>query len=89
MFNTKATILGANQLIINNDGVLTFQSYNTVICEFHTYTDELFLNEDNWDWSNTTRKYFKKFIDEYTTLTYGTKKEFLKEIENNSKIEVC
>lgn len=79
-----------NQFIITQDthGIysISFQSYETEIC---TYSNGvLHLQSNNWDYSNTTRKYFKQFVNKYTYFTYEDKKQFLKEIKNNDLIKV-
>ena len=78
----------ANQFILTDESKKVFQSYKTSICEWDFNTKTLVLNGDWWDYSNTTRKYFKKFINEETSLTYESKKQFLKEIEQNDNIVV-
>lgn len=51
----------ANQFIIETDDFTVFQSYQTTIArQFKTGHVEL---DENWDWSNTTRKYLYKFLD--------------------------
>ena len=81
--------------------ILTFQSYKSEIAtlrkwnnwdieqEKTIYTKEtLILKGSMWDYSNTTRKYFKQFINSETPFTYENKAQWLKEIENNKNIEV-
>lgn len=81
----------ANQFIIHGSNYVTFQSYESIIA---THKDNeidkpcLSLVADWWDYSNTTRKYFEQFINEYTPFTYDNKAQWLKEIENNDLIEV-
>ena len=48
----------------------------------------LHLNSDMWDYSNTTRKYFKKFINDFTNLTYDTKAKFLSLIDSSDNIVI-
>ena len=64
----------ANQFIIQDKKQKTFQSYKTRICRWNAEKETLILNANWWDYSNTTRKYFKKFINEETTMTYYDKK---------------
>jgi hypothetical protein len=77
----------ANQFLITDKNRTTFQSYNSRIAEFNEETGLLKLYED-WDYSNTTRRHFKSFINEHTPFTYENKAQWLKEIENNPSIEV-
>lgn len=57
----------ANQFIIEMEGnKVGFQSYNTLICVWDRNENVLLLNQNWWDYSNTTRKYFKDFINSET-----------------------
>ena len=86
----------ANQFIISEYSKLTFQSYKTKICSFSIYntnelnktTNHLLLYSDMWDYSVTTRRHFKAFINQYTSFTYKDRQQWLKEIENDDLIEV-
>lgn len=49
----------ANQYIINENGRETFQSYQTTIA-YHDQTG--FTISADWDYSNTTRKYFYEWL---------------------------
>ena len=66
--------------------IKVFQSYNSEICEYDGVTLTLFSSM--WDYSNTTRKHFKLFINEETRFTYIDRKQWLKEVENNPYIIV-
>ena len=85
MENNKGRAV-ANQFVITGLGYKTFQSYYSTIC--YIVDDELVLEGDTWDYSNTTRKYFKQFINEETSFHYENKAQWLKEIENNKNIRV-
>lgn len=80
--------LGANQNIVTVDNKqVTFISYGTTIADYDIQNRILYLYGDMWDYSNTTRKYFKKFINYFTQFTYIDKKQFVKELEcKNSKV---
>ena len=78
----------ANQFTVQNGDKKTFQSYETPICEWDVETRQLTLNGNWWNCSNTTRRYFKKFINEETSMTYDSKKDFLKKIADNENITV-
>ena len=75
-----------NQFVIDKLGEYSFQSYNSEIA----YYDGTILKLYNtmWDYSATTRKYFKQFINEYTSFTYENKAQWEKEIKENDLIEV-
>lgn len=77
----------ANQFVLIGENKTTFQSYNSLVA--HLMKDNhLFLDGDTWDYSTTTRRHFKAFINEYTPYTYEDKAQWLKEIETNDNIEV-
>ena len=79
----------ANQFLIRDGFQIAFQSYNSFIAMFNFMDKEyLSLNGDMWDYSNTTRRHFKSFINEHTSFEYVNKAQWLKEIENNKNIEV-
>ena len=75
-----------NQFILSTGEEVVFKSYSTIICAWRDGV--LYLNGSWWDHSATTRKYFKEFVNNYTTLGYLDKKQFLKLIESNNRIEV-
>jgi hypothetical protein len=76
----------ANQFKIYATDKTTFQSYNSVVCDWNGTT--LYLYSDVWNYSKTTRKYFKLFLEEETSINYESRKDFLKEIETNPNIVV-
>ena len=84
----------ANQFLITDKYGTTFQSYNSKIATLNVKRVNevrfltLSLKGEMWDYSVTTRRHFKAFINEYTPFTYENKQQWLKEIENNSNIEV-
>ncbi len=49
---------------------------------------KLYLINDVWDYSVTTRRHFKTFINQYTPFRYENKAQWLKEIKQNDKIKV-
>ena len=80
-----------NQFVINyikpnTFRVLVFQSYKTIIAIYDQETKQLYINWYYWDYSKTTMKHLKIFINEYTYFTYENKQQFLKEINTNSSI---
>lgn len=68
----------ANQIIINHDNMVTFQSYQTKICTYDKDSKTLKLYGQWWDYSNTTRKHFKTFINDFTCFGYDDKSQFVK-----------
>lgn len=77
MVNSKGNTI-ANQFIIEDGNLVVFQSYNSKIIEFNSATRLMKVYPD-WDYSKTTLKYLKQFIEENTCYSYGSKKLF----ENN------
>ena len=68
-----------NQFVIfYSDGLTAFQSYNTIICIFDNCSGKLYINWHYWDYSKTTSKHLKIFINEYTCYNYESKNQFLK-----------
>ena len=58
----------ANQYIITLQNVITiFQSYNSIICI--KADGETYLDFDKWNYSNTTARYRKLFLNEDTKTT--------------------
>lgn len=66
--------------------VYCFQSYNSLVAVFDADTDILYVSWHYWDYSKTTLKHFKMFVNEWTTYQYVNKQQFLNEIKNNSDI---
>lgn len=60
-----------------HDEIIAFQSYRTLICYYMPKTRQLFLNWNKWDYSKTTLKHLKMFINEYTGYYYDNKQQFL------------
>lgn len=81
-----------NQFVIyfndsNGEKVICFQSYKTLIAIYHPVNQKLYINYHYWDYSKTTRKHLKLFINEYTPYDYYTRHGFMGEIERNANIE--
>lgn len=86
-----------NQFIIwykdkDNNEIVAFQSYRTLIAIYHhgdyreKRPDLLEINWNKWDYSKTTLKHLKMFINGYTSFNYDNKQQFLKEIMHNDDI---
>lgn len=93
----------ANQFIIYDwhprYEIKTFQSYKSKIATLKKW---LKFNEDtlnhehikttlevfsDWDYSKTTMRHFKRFINEETPFTYEDSKQWRLEMKNNPQIE--
>jgi len=66
-----------NQFIIEiANGATYFQSYDSIVAKIEN--NEIFLDENYWDYSQTTRKYLYKFLREEAGLDVYCKKDVLK-----------
>lgn len=74
-----------NQFIIHYENGLAFQSYRSLIAVLSG--DTLLINWNKWDYSKTTLKHLKMFVNEYTPYTYENRQQFLKEIRSNEMIK--
>lgn len=77
-----------NMLIAKNNDKITFFSYNQKIATYDTITGLLYLT-DLWDYSQTTLKQLKHFVNNYTKYTYTTKKEFEAITQKNNNILIA
>lgn len=66
-----------NQFIIETDTAIIFQSYDTIIAKKEG--GKVYLDENSWDYSNTTGKYRNLFLRE-------SKKETERKIKNGTYI---
>ena len=81
-----------NQFVIeykkpNNDCVVCFQSYSTLICIYNSETKQMVVNWRYWDYSKTTLKHFKIFVNTFTQYEFINKLQFIRELRNNPLIE--
>lgn len=77
-----------NQFIIREDKKISFQSYASDIAAYDEENKTLLLFNETWDYSNTTRNYFKTFINNFTRFKYEDRQQWLKEIEANKDITI-
>ena len=88
-----------NQFVIwlkdkDNNDIIAFQSYKTLIAVYYagSYEDKrpdmLEINWSMWDYSKTTLKHLKMFVDEYTSFHFENKHQFAQEIRVNDCILV-
>lgn len=82
-----------NQFILkyNNCGdpcfsVYCFQSYATLIAIYVKEENKLYINWSMFDYSKTTLKHLKMFVNEYTPYTYENKQQFINLI-NSGKVK--
>jgi len=74
-----------NQYVTEENRVSTFTSYKSKIAVFDWNTGKLEVFKD-WDYSKTTLFYFKQFINEETSFTYGNKAQFEKLMKEHKDI---
>ena len=82
-----------NQFVIryNNQNnpclnVVCFQSYATLICMYSPNENKLYINWSMYDYSKTTLKHLKIFINEYTPFNYINKADFTLFILNSENV---
>lgn len=81
MLKMKALDKSRKAIVITDDyddSAMLF-SYDTFICKL--VSGQLVQVSDYWDYSRTTMKHLKMFIDKYARFNYVDKKEFEKRIE--------
>ena len=74
----------ANQFIRIVDNGVIFQSYKSNIA--YIKNEGILEIGKDWDYSQTTSKYLKQFVNKYTNFIYKDRKSFEKEIKENDKI---
>lgn len=70
-----------NLIIEKNSNNYIFYSYSSLIAIYNENTKKLRLTK-LWNYSQTTLKQLKNFINNYTCYNYSSKKEFEKLIDN-------
>lgn len=63
-----------------------FQSYRSIIAIYNPETKTLLLNWHKWDYSKTTLKHLKLFINEWTCYRYENKQQFINLIKQKDFI---
>lgn len=78
-----------NMTIIKENNDIFLFSYNSKIAIYNENSKSLAIGK-NWDYSQTTLKHFKHFINTYTAYNYETKQQFQKLIEEkqNSDLKI-
>ena len=76
MRSEKGNII-ANQFVIEDEGKICFQSYDSMIITIDYSTETIIIGQ-NWDYSKTTGKYRNLFMKNYTRFgrDMGDKKGF-------------
>ena len=78
-----------NQYVITDEATksIVFQSYETVIAHLDTETGAVVLDEHYWDYSITTLRYLKVFINEYVPCMHVTGKSDIEHKLSTKEIE--
>lgn len=74
-----------NMTIIRDKKTFYLFSYNCKIAIYNTDTESLAIHRNYWNYSQTTTKHFKHFVNNYTAYTYETKQQFQKLVEEKQK----
>lgn len=81
-----------NTCILCFDNLYQLENYHSTIARYDINTKKLYLNNNIlnnkiiWNYSQTTLKELKRFINNYTNYNYETFKEFKKTVEENKNI---
>ena len=75
------------QIVVTVGNLRKFISYDTDIAYYNIDTEQLDVTGD-WEYSNTTMKYFKQFMEDYTMHDYVSAKNFRQELKDNEKIRL-
>lgn len=74
----------ANQFVITGNGIITFQSYASTICEIRGAGlgyDNVVVFGPNWDYSTTTAKYRNQFLKDHSLGCLASRDAINKAIE--------
>ena len=78
--------------INNGEYIYKFYSYSTLIATYNTEKKTIELT-DSWNYSRTTQKYLKTFLNDFCSVYYDGKKELINIINKgyylNNKINIC
>lgn len=67
--------------------VYSFQSNDSLIAIYDVEEEKLYINWQKWDYSKTTMKHLKIFINDWTSFTYENKHQFARLVATNPKID--
>lgn len=80
-FTKVEQLYNLNQFVIRNEIETIFQSYNSTIAIINRHEKTLTLWTD-YDYSKTTSKHLKLFLNDYLHFYYETKKQLEKAIKD-------
>ena len=90
MVSTRTGNTVANQFVITDGNTLTFQSYESEIMNVNVPNRVMIIHPD-WNYSRTTAKYRKAFLEDYCNIrSLGTKEigfmlNFMSDLETNEQ----
>lgn len=70
-----------NQFVLENDWTCIFQSYNSTICKVD-YFNKIIIFWKDYDYSRTTTKHLKLFLNEYLSNVFEKTKDIEKIIKD-------
>ena len=75
--------VASNQIVIKDTEKrkVSFYSYNILIASYDEVLKKITLF-DKWDYSNTTLRYLKQFMEHFTTINYISKQSLNNRLEN-------
>lgn len=65
-----------NQFVIMDEDKIVFQSYETLIAVYHRKSRTVILDDNAENYSRTTSKYLKRFIEEIAGDCINSKKDY-------------
>ena len=65
-----------NQFVIMDEDKIVFQSYETLIAVYYRKSRTVILDTDAENYSRTTSKYLKRFIEDFTGGCINSKKDY-------------
>ena len=80
----KARNIQTNQIVMEDDKKIIFQSYESIIATYDKKKESLTLGR-RWDYSKTTSRWFYVFIDDILPYNENTKEIIQTKNETNRK----
>ena len=80
-FTKVEQLYNKNQFVIRNEIETIFQSYDSTICIIN-YSEKTLTFWIDYDYSKTTSKHLKLFLNDYLSFYYDSKKELEKSIKD-------
>ena len=65
-----------NQFVIEDEDKIMFQSYETLIAMYYKKSKTVILDDNAENYSRTTSKYLKRFIEDFARDCINSKKDY-------------